>query len=271
MNYRLIFKDLLLELTNKEAYTFCCILLNSDKNTYISHIKQKTLSEMTGYSERTIKAYIKKFEEVGLLKIEPERIEGEKGYFNRNTYHVLKPVTNYFRVEYDFLLENLSSDIKGYILLLKCICYAGSNTTLYSLNEIGKKKLLQIGLSTIKKLNREAVPLGVILPNKTGYTITTPNIYADTNKTAIPVDSPYMDYYNQIVHYCKSLGINPPKYEGELMKIIFYNCPNFILFKNLMANRRINEINIYSLSYFIKVLNLKYPKKLKQEDYVFIM
>lgn len=265
MNYRIISKDLLLKLTNKEAYTFCCILLNSDRQTYISHIKEKTLSKITGYSDRTIKSYIKKFREIGLLSVETKRIKGDEGFFFRNTYYIHKPVTNYFRVEYDFLLEDLPPCIKGYILLLKCICYGGNNTTLYSLNEIGKKGLLEIGLSTIKKLNSEAISLKAITKEELGYTITTSNIYADTKKEVIPIDSDYLDYYKQIVDYCEGINVKPPKYDRELMEVIFYNCPSPSAFINLLSNRPFTEINIRSLTYFIKILRFKPLKRQKKE------
>lgn len=267
MNYRLIYKDLLLKLTNKEAYTFCCILLNTDKETYISHIKEKTLVEMTGYVKRTISTYIRKFEAIGLLTVKTEQIKGENGIFNRNTYYVIKPTTNYFRVEYDFLLEEISSDIKGYLLLLKCIGYQGSNSVLYSLDVIGKKKLFQIGLSTIKKLNATAITLDVISKEKVGYRITDRFIYEDMKREEIPSDSQYLDYYNQIVDYCKKRQIIPPKYDRYLMYVIFNNCPEPSFFINKMDNRMFTEKRIHSLEYFIRALDFRYPPQKEIQDY----
>lgn len=266
MNYRIIFKDLLLKLTNKEAYTFCCLLLNTDRETYISHIKEETLSKMTGYSKRTISAYIQKFKAIGLLTVKTEQIKGEKGVFYRNTYHVIKPTTNFFRVEYDFLLEEIPSDIKGYLLLLKCIGYQGSNSILYSLDVIGKKKLFQIGLSTIKKLNAKAITLDVVSKEKTGYRITDRFIYEDTKREEIPSDNQYLDYYNQIVDYCKKRQIIPPKYDRYLMYVIFNNCPEPSFFINKMDNRMFTEKKIHSLRYFIRVLDFHYPASSNKEE-----
>lgn len=271
MNYRLIFKDLLLKLTNKEAYTFCCLLLNTKRETYISHIKEKTLAEMTGYSERTISTYIQKFKAIGLMTVKTEQIKGEKGIFNRNTYHVMKPTTNFFRIEYDFLQEEIPSDIKGYLLLMKCIGYKGSNSVLYSLDAIGKKKLFQIGLSTIKKLNAEAISLCVVSREQTGYKIIDRFIYEDMKREEIPSDSQYLDYYNQIVDYCKKRQIIPPKYDKHLMYVIFNNCPEISFFIDKMNNRQFTEKRINSLEYFIRVLGFRQLAPKEAQDYTFIM
>lgn len=269
MNYRLIFKDLLLKLTNKEAYTFCCILLNTDKETYISHIKEKTLVEMTGYAERTISSYIQKFEKTGLLSVTTNQVKGEKGVFYRNTYQVKKPTINYFRVEYDFLLEDIPADIKGYLLLLKCIGYQGSNSVLYSLNRIAEKKFLNIGLSTIKKLNAEAIRLLVLSKEKTGYRITDRFIYDDQVRDNNPSD--YQRYYNEIVCYCKKRQIIPPRYDSDLMYVIFNNCPESSFFFDKLDNRQFTEKRIHSLQYFINVLGFHSIPKPSKEEYTFVM
>ena len=37
-----------------EAYTYFCLLAKSDYNTYISHVKLETLSELTGIKKQNI-------------------------------------------------------------------------------------------------------------------------------------------------------------------------------------------------------------------------
>lgn len=268
MSYRLMTKEILKKLDNKEAYTFCCILLNSESinNMYISHIKQESLAEITGYHIDTIRKYIKKFQEEELLNIETLKMLGTKGYFNRNVYHIPIPKIDWYRVGYEFILTDKPSDVKGYLLLLKCICYGGSNTTLYSLNEINKKNLLQVGRNTILKLNREAISLGVISKQKSGYTITEPNIYADPVKEEIPSDAKYLDYYEEIVKYCKDRKVSPPKYDEELMKTIYFNYPVPVFLFDKMSNTFCTKTKIYSLEYFITVLNMKRPIKREAND-----
>lgn len=270
MNYRIISKDSLLKLTHKEAFVFCCIVLNTDlendRKIYISHIKEETLAKMAECTSRTIVTYIKKFKQLGLLDIKTEKIKGELGVFDRNTYSIKIPDSNlgenWFRLNYDFLKEEISSDMKGFLLLLKCLGINGSNTVLYSLDKIGKQKLLHVGLNKIKELTRLGISLQVISKAKTGYIITDKFIYEDLpeQKADSPTEQLLVDYYNRIVSYCKRQEMKPPKYDKELMKIIFNNCPNFEFFVDKMNNRNYPKEKISSLMYFIKTLNFDIPE-----------
>ena len=270
MNYRIISKDSLLKLTHKEAFVFCCIVLNTDLENdgkiYISHIKEETLAKMAECTSRTIVTYIKKFKQLGLLDIKTEKIKGELGVFDRNTYSIKIPDSNlgenWFRLNYDFLKEEISSDMKGFLLLLKCLGINGSNTVLYSLDKIGKQKLLHVGLNKIKELTRLGISLQVISKAKTGYVITDKFIYEDLpeQKADSPTEQLLVDYYNRIVSYCKRQEMKPPKYDKELMKIIFNNCPNFEFFGDKMNNRNYPKEKISNLMYFIKTLNFDIPE-----------
>ena len=270
MNYRIISKDSLLKLTHKEAFVFCCIVLNTDLENdgkiYISHIKEETLAKMAECTSRTIVTYIKKFKQLGLLDIKTEKIKGELGVFDRNTYSIKIPDSNlgenWFRLNYDFLKEEISSDMKGFLLLLKCLGINGSNTVLYSLDKIGKQKLLHVGLNKIKELTRLGISLQVISKAKTGYVITDKFIYEDLpeQKADSPTEQLLVDYYNRIVSYCKRQEMKPPKYDKELMKIIFNNCPNFEFFVDKMNNRNYPKEKISNLMYFIKTLAFDIPE-----------
>ena len=274
MNYRIISKDSLLKLTHKEAFVFCCIVLNTDLENdgkiYISHIKEETLAKMAECTSRTIVTYIKKFKQLGLLDIKTEKIKGELGVFDRNTYSIKIPDSNlgenWFRLNYDFLKEEISSDMKGFLLLLKCLGINGSNTVLYSLDKIGKQKLLHVGLNKIKELTRLGISLQVISKAKTGYVITDKFIYEDLSeqKADSPTEQLLVDYYNRIVSYCKRQEMKPPKYDKELMKIIFNNCPNFEFFVDKMNNRNYPKEKISNLMYFIKTLNFDIPESNKK-------
>ena len=278
MNYRIISKESLLKLNNKEAYVFCCIILNTDLcnngNIYISHIKEETLAEMAKCSKKTIVTYIDKFKQLQLLNVETQKIKGEKGVFNRNTYLIKIPDTNWFRLEYDFLKEEIPCALKGYLLLLKCLGFKGSNTILYSLDVIGRQKLFRIGLNKIKELTRLGLYHKVIANSKNGYTITDNYFHEDTPKmeTASLSEQYLINYYNKIVSYCKKLEIKPPKYDKELMKTIFDNCPNIEFFLDKMNNRNFPKTQINSLMYFVKTFNFNIPEpKVKIEDDYIIM
>ncbi len=269
MSYRIISKESLLKLNYKEAYVFCCIVLNSEinDNIYISHIREEILAQMAECSGRTISKYINKFKKLKLLNIDTQKIKGEKGIFNRNTYLINKPVDNWFRLEYNFLQEDIPYELKGYLLLLKCIGLKGSNTFLYSLNEVHERKLLNVGLNKIKELTALGISSGVIQKAKTGYTVTDRYIYEDLPyKKGDEVSESYlMNYYNAIVSYCKKFQIKPPKYDKFLMKDIFYNCPSIDLFIDKMNNKNFPKQQIYSLEYFIKTFNFKYSERKTNE------
>lgn len=51
MGYRIIPASLAIGLTTNEAYTYFCLLAKSDYNTYISHVKLETLSQLTGINK----------------------------------------------------------------------------------------------------------------------------------------------------------------------------------------------------------------------------
>lgn len=276
MNYRVISKDSLLKLTHKEAFVFSCIVLNTDLENdgkmYISHIKEETLAEMSGYSKKTVISYIKKFEQLGLLHVKREKMKGELGVFDRNTYSIKIPDSNlgenWFRLSYDFLKEEIPCDLKGFLLLLKCLGFKGSNTVLYSLDKIGKLNLLRIGLNKIKELNRLGISLQVISKIEKGYVITDRFIYEDlpAQKADSVSERILVDYYNGIAAYCKRMEIKPPKYDKDIMNTIFYNCPNLEQFIDKMNNRNFSKTQIYSLKYFVKSFNFKKPVKKKRVE-----
>lgn len=70
MGYRIIPASLVIGLTTNEAYTYFCLLAKSDYNTYISHVKLETLSQLTGISKRPniYPKHIEKLIKKGLLR-----------------------------------------------------------------------------------------------------------------------------------------------------------------------------------------------------------
>ena len=158
--------------------------------------------------------------------------------------------------------------MKGFLLLLKCLGFKGSNTVLYSLDKIGKLNLLRIGLNKIKELNRLGISLQVISKVEKGYVITDRFIYEDlpAQKADSVSERILVDYYNEIAAYCKRMEIKPPKYDKDIMNTIFYNCPNLEQFIDKMNNRNFSKTQIYSLKYFVKSFNFKKPVKKKRVE-----
>ena len=83
MGYRIIPASLAIGLTTNEAYTYFCLLAKSDYNTYISHVKLETLSQLTGISKTEyISKHIEKLIKKGLLRKDTQQNIGNKGVFN---------------------------------------------------------------------------------------------------------------------------------------------------------------------------------------------
>ena len=108
MGYRIIPASLAIGLTTNEAYTYFCLLAKSDYNTYISHVKLETLSQLTGISKTEyISKHIEKLIKKGLLRKDTQQNIGNKGVFNTCTYYLYKPQIDWIRIDLDLLEENI--------------------------------------------------------------------------------------------------------------------------------------------------------------------
>ena len=140
MGYRIIPASLAIGLTTNEAYTYFCLLAKSDYNTYISHVKLETLSQLTGISKTEyISKHIEKLIKKGLLRKDTQQNIGNKGVFNTCTYYLYKPQIDWIRIDLDLLEENIPNKLKAFLILLKCICLNNTNYTGYNKSEICKK------------------------------------------------------------------------------------------------------------------------------------
>ena len=130
MGYRIIPASLVIGLTTNEAYTYFCLLAKSDYNTYISHVKLETLSQLTGISKTEyISKHIEKLIKKGLLRKDTQQNIGNKGVFNTCTYYLYKPQIDWIRIDLDLLEENIPNKLKAFLILLKCICLNNTNYT----------------------------------------------------------------------------------------------------------------------------------------------
>lgn len=120
MGYRIIPASLAIGLTTNEAYTYFCLLAKSDYNTYISHVKLETLSQLTGISKTEyISKHIEKLIKKGLLRKDTQQNIGNKGVFNTCTYYLYKPQTDWIRIDLDLLEENIPNKLKAFPHLIK--------------------------------------------------------------------------------------------------------------------------------------------------------
>ena len=293
--YRLFPINLGKQLSNKEAYVYLLLLFKSDYNTGESNVLLETLSEAARYDTDTVSDYLHKAEKYGYVDITRKYIKGEYGESKtKNFYKVHIPSKDFFMVSRSFLdlhFDNLTlkeeTDIKGFILLVKCICLNNCNLTLYSLREMAAH--LSISYATIQKNMKKCIELKLIEPHKDGYRITL-DCFDKGNSNYFPKGTPphYKEIYNTIDLFCQTKGLETPPYKKELIGQIAVEYPytehdlkqvNDIEFikrhsvKYQLAQRlpNLNE-PINSLNYFVKVLtNKDYIIPPKKEHQKFIM
>ena len=165
------------KLNAKEAYLFYCLSLNADLKTYESNIKQITLANEYGIKDTDqISDWLYKFQSCGLLRIIKTNIKGQYGKFQRCRYHL--NTEHYVLISEVLKNEPISRQLKGFLILLKCKCLNGSNTTLYSQNQLAKE--LKISVGTISNYIKEAIDNDYISKDEKGIHLLREDIFFKT-------------------------------------------------------------------------------------------
>ena len=171
------------KLKPKEAYLFYCLALKSDYITNESNIEQETLAKEYGIEDTDqISDWLYKFQSCGLLIVIKTNIKGQYGRFQKNRY--LLNTENYVFISEVLKDEPISRQLKGFLILLKCKCLSGTNTTLYSQNKLAKE--LGISVGTISNYIKEAIDNGYISKDKKGIQLLREDIFLKT-KTSFPI------------------------------------------------------------------------------------
>lgn len=213
--------------------TFLNLLFKSDFENGKSNVLLDTLAETLGYNSETISGHLHKIEGIGdFLKIERKCIGMVNGIpKTKNYYTITIPTKDFIIVDKsfsDFEIDGLSKkaqhDIKGFIILIKCLCVNNTNTTFYSLRQIEQR----IGLSyaTIQNLMKKCRELGFIVQTDKGYEIKMP--YFDLGNSRIyPNGTPdlYKSIYKEITNFCTLHKINVPPYKREYISKIAVRFP----------------------------------------------
>ena len=162
----------------KQAYLFYCLALKADLKTYESRIKQTTLANEYGIKDiDQIRDWLYKFQAQGLVRIVKLNIKGQYGKFQRCRYFL--NTDNYVMVSEILKDEPISTQLKGFLILLKCRCLNGTNTTLYSQNKLAEE--MKIGKSTISNYMKEAIDKGYITKDENGIHLTREDIFYIVN------------------------------------------------------------------------------------------
>ena len=187
--YRKISKNMAGKLNPKEAYLFYCLALKANLKTYESNIKQLTLANEYGIKDTDqISDWLYKFQSKGLLTIVKIRIKGKFGQFQKCRYFL--NTENYVLISEILKDEPISRQLKGFLILLKCKCLNGTNTTLYSQNKLAKE--LGIAKSTISNYIQEAIAKGYVSKDKKGIHLIREDIFLKTQNpiTSFPTIKP---------------------------------------------------------------------------------
>ncbi len=293
--YRVFPINLGKQLSNKEAYIYLLLLFKSDFKTGESNVLLETLSEEAGYKADAISDYLHKVKKLGYVDITRQFFKAENGQpKTKNFYKVHIPSKDFIMVSRSFLemhFDNLTlkeeTDIKGFILLIKCICLNNCNLTLYSLREMAAH--LSISYGTIQKYMKKCIELNLIERHKGCYKITL-DCFDKGNTNYFPKGTPplYKEIYTTIDLFCQTKGLETPPYKRELIGQIAVEYPHtqqdlkqakdleFIKRHSVKFQlaQRLPNLNepVNSLNYFVKVLtNKDYIIPPKKEPQVFIM
>ena len=172
--YIKITENMVGKLKPKEAYLFYCLALKANLKTYESYIKQKTLAKEYGIKDvDQIREWLYNFQSKGLVRIVKTNIKGQFGKFQRCRYFL--NTEHYVLISEILKDEPISRQLKGFLILLKCLCLNGTNTTKYSQNQLAKE--LGIGKSTISNYMKQAEEKGYITKDEKGIHLIREDIF----------------------------------------------------------------------------------------------
>lgn len=175
--YRKITELLAGRLKPKEAYLFYCLALKSDFITNESYITQESLARFYGVKDvDQIREWLYKFQSKGLLTIVKSKIKGQYGTFQKCKYII--NIDHYNLISELLKDEPISSQLKGFLILLKCKCLNGTNTTMYSQNQLAKE--LGISVGAISQYMKDAVDNAYVRKDEKGIHLLREDIFLKT-------------------------------------------------------------------------------------------
>lgn len=124
-----------------------------------------------------------KFESLGLVSIDKFDVYGQYGKFNRCSYRL--DAEHYVLITNKLYNEPISKELKGFLILLKCKCLNGTNTTLYSQNRLAEE--LGLAKGTISKYINEAEEKGYVKRNKKGIHLLREDIFLKTSESQLAI------------------------------------------------------------------------------------
>lgn len=184
-NYNVRVTESVKQLSVRETYFYYCLLLCTDFNNMVSFAKQDFLSRFSGIDKKLIQDYLKKFKELGIIKIYKRRVESDNHIFDRNTYYLSD--NHFVLVSNKLYSEPISKDLIGFLILFKCICLNGTNFSKYSIREMADN--LKISKNTVNKYLKEAIAKDYIVKDKKkkAYKLTRDDLFIITPESPFAV------------------------------------------------------------------------------------
>lgn len=172
--YRKITELLAGRLKPKEAFLFYCLALKSDFITNESYITQESLAKFYGIKDvDQIREWLYMFQSKGLLTIIKSKVKGRYGTFRKCKY-ILN--AEHYNLVSDLLKEEpISSQLKGFLILLKCKCLNGTNTTKFSQNQLAKE--LGISAGAISQYMKDAIDNAYVSKDEKGIHLLREDIF----------------------------------------------------------------------------------------------
>lgn len=174
IQYRKITELIAGRLKPKEAYLFYCLALKSDFITNESYITQESLAKFYGIKDvDQIREWLYMFQSKGLLTIIKSKVKGRYGTFRKCKY-ILN--AEHYNLISDLLKEEpISSQLKGFLILLKCKCLNGTNTTKFSQNQLTKE--LGISAGAISQYMKDAIDNAYVSKDEKGIHLLREDIF----------------------------------------------------------------------------------------------
>ena len=147
-----------------DIYIYACLYSTRDFKTGISKWNQITISEKFNIPESTLQDSILRLSEQNLiLQIIQKKYQNKNEFIRKNYYRMNNDPDNFFFIDNNYFKLDIDRNIKGFVLLLKTICYNNTNTYIIekpikgsiNISELAKK--LDLDRDTVSKYTKLAI------------------------------------------------------------------------------------------------------------------
>ncbi len=168
-NYTVIPNMISKQLDSSDTYRFTCLTFTPRKDGYTDSTYKQIghyINQQKPESEDTIRGFVKRLKESGVIKIERFIKDGKK----RNKYFIEKPETNFRMIKKELLDIDLSVKLKGFMIQLFTITTNNTLVVPLSINKL--VKLIKVSKPTAIKYLKELKELELVKKIEAGYELT---------------------------------------------------------------------------------------------------